>query len=57
MGDLECVGRLTHDAENFSIRVGVLQSLPLELNGGQGSINLLQLLLVTLLPFQRSQSS
>lgn len=41
-----------HVFEDFCVGVGVLQSLPLELDGGQRPVNLSQLLLVPLFPLQ-----
>lgn len=52
MSRLHGLGSEAHVFEHFSVGVGVLQSLPLEFNGGQRPIDLLELLLVPLLSFQ-----
>lgn len=42
----------SHILEHLGVSVGVLQCLPLELDGGQSSIDLGQLLLIAFLPLQ-----
>lgn len=56
MGRLHGLGSEAHVLEHFSVRVGVLQSLSLELDGRQCAINLGELLLIPLLSFQSLQS-
>lgn len=46
-----------HVLEHLCVCVGILQRLPLELNGGQRAVDLRQLLLVSLLAFQGLKSS
>ena len=55
VGRLHGLGGEAHVLEDLCVGVGVLQGLPLELDGGQGAVDLGQLLLITLLPFQRLQ--
>lgn len=45
-----------HDLEDFCVGGGILQRLTLELNGGEGAIDLLELLLIPLLTLQGLQS-
>lgn len=57
MGVFEGICCILHCGQDGSVRVSALQSLPLHLNGGQGAINLLQLLLQTLLLFECLQGN
>lgn len=57
MGLFHGTGRVRHGLEHFRIGGGVLEGLPLELNGGERPIDLGQLLLVALLPLEGLQSS
>lgn len=56
MGKLHGLGSEANVLEHFSVGVGVLQRVSLELDGRQRSINLGELLLVPLLSFQSLQS-
>lgn len=56
VGLLERIGRILHCLQDGRVCVGTLQRLPLHLDRGQGAIDLLQLLLVLLLPLQGSNS-
>ena len=56
MCSLEGLGGVAHVLEDLCVGLSVLQSLSLELNGGESAINLLQLLLQSLLPLQSIQS-
>ena len=49
MGSLEGLGRVAHVLEDLGVGLCVLQSLPLELDGGERAVDLLQLLLQTFL--------
>lgn len=54
---LHGVGGIAHILQDLRVGVGVLQSFPLKLDGGEGPINLGELLLQALLPLQRLQGS
>lgn len=54
---LECLGSIAHVLKDLRVGLCILQSLSLELNGGQCAVNLLQLLLQTLFPLQSIQGS
>lgn len=54
---LHGLGGEAHVLEHFCVSVGVLQSFSLILNGGQGAVDLSQLLLITLLPLQGLEGS
>lgn len=56
MGGLHGLGGVAHVLQHFRVGVGVLQRLPLELDCGQRPVDLSQLLLVALFPFQGLQS-
>lgn len=49
---LHGLGGDAHAFQNFGVGVGVLQSFPLELDGGQGAVDPAELLLVPLFPLQ-----
>lgn len=49
---LHGLGGVAHVLQHLRVGVGVLQRLPLELDGGQRPVDLGQLLLVALLPLQ-----
>ena len=55
VSSLEGLCSIAHVLEHFSVSLCILQRLSLELNGGEGPINLLQLFLQSLLPLQRIQ--
>lgn len=55
MGRLHGLGSKAHVLQHLRVGVGVFQCLPLELDGGQGAIDLGQLFLVPLLSFQSLQ--
>jgi len=55
VGCLEGIRGILHRGQDGSVCVGALQGLPLHLNGGQGAIDLLQLLLQALLLFEGLQ--
>lgn len=55
MGRLHGLGSEAHVLEHFSVGVGVLQGLPLELDSRQRAVNLGELLLIPLLSFQGLQ--
>ena len=52
MDPLDGLGGVAHVLQDLRVGAGVLQRLPLELDGGQGPVDLGQLLLVTFLPLQ-----
>ena len=52
MDPLDGLGGVAHVLQDLRVGAGVLQRLPLELDGGQGPVDLGQLLLVALLPLQ-----
>lgn len=47
---LDGLGSIAHVLQDLCVGVGIFQSLSLELNGGEGAINLGKLLLQALLP-------
>lgn len=49
---LDGLGSVAHGLQDLSVGVGILQCLPLELDGGEGPVNLSELLLKALLPLQ-----
>lgn len=53
VGSLHGLGGVAHVLEHLGVGVGVLQGLPLELDGGQRAVDLCQLLLIPLLALQR----
>lgn len=53
---LHGLGSKAHVFEHFCVCVGVLQSLPLELDGGERAVDLGELLFVPLLSFQSLKS-
>lgn len=55
MGVLHGFGSVADVLQHLRVGVGVLQSISLELDGGQRSVDLGQLLLVTFLSFQSLQ--
>jgi len=55
VGCFEGIRGILHRGQDGSVCVGALQGLPLHLNGGQGAIDLLQLLLQALLLFEGLQ--
>lgn len=55
VGSLHGLGGIAHVLEHLCVGVGILQGLPLELDGGQGAIDLRQLLLIPLLALQSLQ--
>ena len=57
VGCFEGLCCVAHVLEHLCVGAGVLQGLSLELNGGKGAINLVQLLLQTLLSLQSHQGS
>lgn len=52
MRSLHCLCSVAHVLEHFRVGVGVLERLPLELDGGQRTVDLSQLLLIALFPLQ-----
>lgn len=52
MSHLHCLGSKTESLEHFCVSVGILQSLPLELDGRKSPIDLRELFLITFLPLQ-----
>ena len=54
---LECLGSKAHVLQHFSVSLGILQSFSLKLYGGEGAIDLSQLLLKALLPLKSHQGS
>lgn len=56
MGVLHRLGSVADVLQHFCVGIGVLQSISLELNGRQRSVDLRQLLLVPFLSFQSLQS-
>lgn len=52
---LHGLGGEAHVLQHFRVGVGVLERLPLELDGGQRAVDLLQLLAVAFFPLQGLQ--
>lgn len=54
---LHGLGGEAHVLEHFCVSVGILQSFSLIFDGGQGAVDLSQLLLITLLPLEGLEGS
>ena len=56
VGLLKSLGGFAHGLEDGRVGVGALEGLALLLDGGQGAVDLLELAVVSLLPFQGLQN-
>lgn len=54
---LHCFGSHAHIFEDFSVGVGILQRLPLVLDGGQRPVDLIELFLIALFSLQGLEGS